>query len=341
MAATLGLALATAVLVAASPSLATHSQAPILYTDEAGETASWAIRVDRTDTGPVDVDLVGTSPTTRSEVSMGVTFFEDTSPVFMIAFTLHTSPDRTNLALAGEETAHPEPAFAVGDASALDDAQLSADTGDSEDACPFLCLNLETPDAEPGAHRWVVWIGGVSDSSVTVRASGEATASVQPGAAHVLGDAELEQGTANAQAQRSPYGLTLGAKAMADVGYQATVENRLWGFWASSGAKTACSFDLGACASPQSVTNPCDAALREHGAPGTCGTALLSWSGPSGGEHGRSFYDFPGTGPGDYAFTVDAKADAYGPAAYEQSTRTLVFLGEESSFLTVADAPIP
>lgn len=157
----------------------------------------------------------------------------------------------------------------------------------------------------------------------------------------MLGNAELEEGTANAQAQRSPYGLTLGAKAMADGGYQVAVERRLWGFWANSGTKTVCSFDLGACASPQAVKNPCDAALRENEAPGTCGTALLSWSGPSGGERGRSFYDFPGTGRGDYTFTVDAKADAYGPATYEHSTRTLVFLGEESSYLTVADAPMP
>ncbi len=313
----------------------------VLLTDQGDGNTGWGILVDQETPGDIRADIVGTGPVTASELSMGVTFFEGAEPVFMIAFTWHLSPDRT--VLEGEPAeALTEPSVVTdGDPSALsEDVDIEAVTHADSQACPLLCLVLTEEDAQPGEHRWVGWMGGLSSTELTVQSTGEATAHANKGPAHVVGDPELEGGAVNAQVQHSEGGQVFGAKAMLDVPYSTVVEGELFGFFSLSTVKVACIGSL-PCLTPTTVAPFCTELVKSLGIEESCGSSAIGWDGPAGSGSAGDFFSFLGEPGGAYTFTVERKVDAYGPLVFDPGLDALVFAGEDHTFLTATDVSVP
>lgn len=192
----------------------------------------------------------------------------------------------------------------------------------------------------------IVWVGGGAASTLDIRGA-VSMFMVNRGAAHVLGDPDMTGGT-NVQVQETAHNQNgpvyatarAGVKVMQDTGAHVDVSQRLYGFWGASDFKLVCVFRLGACAWASDVqyglVDPTCAGIAN------CNPAQISWSGPGGqGGSGYGTYAFLGLAPGGYDFTVDQKIDVYGPMVYEPASGLFLLLGENSSYLTVADAALP
>ncbi len=314
-----------------------HSDAPLLYQDAGDGSTGWGIEVAHETTGDIAIDLHADIPVTASEVSIGGVFFDNGEPSAMIAITSHISPERTTLTAGPLGELPGTTVTTAGDEALVEDA-VSVETASSAPSCPFICLALNEEAAGPGDHHFVAWAGGFSTTELFVRSTADASATIDKGPSHVVGDADLAGGLVNAQVQRDVGGQTLGLKTMLEVPYQATVEDELFGFWARSTVKFACA---PACVTPTSAFSFCQAQAEAVLAGVSCNTASLGWDGPGGSGTGGSFFDFFGSPAGDYTFTVERKLDLYGPLVMDPTTGASAWWGEDHSFLTVTDVTVP
>lgn len=320
--------LVLAALVLPAPALAFHAdQLPVIYSESGSGSASYGIRYDHGG-GDFAIDLYGGGPASAQSISAAAFIFDaDKNLIFGFAFTGHTSPDRLILSPAG----------ASGDATALPDwLDVHVETWDStsDAACTFACVGIGGEGAPAGTYYYLLWLSGVSSNAFEVRSNG-GSVTANAGPAYSIGDAEIESGTANIQAQQTPAsGATVGAKAMLDASATVDVASKLWGFFGASDFKLACQFAVGACLWKSQVTYTCSAATGAN-----CDTTSTSWSGPAGS--GSGFASFQGTPAGAYTLTVDSKLDAYGPNAYDPQTGTWVMLGEDYTYFTAADNDLP
>jgi hypothetical protein len=296
---------------------------PVVHRDTAQHAASWGLRVDTTEPGDVALDLEATEPPEDdwTHVSTGFGLYDDGELSLLSALTLHDSPDRTRAGVGagGAEAGYEVDRLRRGEGAASPGAEVDlvgpAAGGGGTDTCPWLCLGIETTGAEPGAHRYLLWTGGVGDVELTVHDPGEvAEVAVREGEATVLGDADLEGGDANAQVQRTACercpvpgtstDAALGVKVLRGAFATERVDDRLYGFWSASDVELACQFTVGACLGASSLTAACSAL-----APAACDPTQLSWEGPGGGGQGPGGHAFVGEPPGAYRFTVDRKVD--------------------------------
>lgn len=316
-----------AALVLPATAVAFHSDGiPVIYAASSPGSASYAVRYEHGG-GNFAIDLYGSGPATAQSTSAAVFVFDSNKNlVFGFAFTGHSSPDRLILSPAG----------GAGDAAGLPSwLDISVETWDSttDAACTFFCVGLSGSNAPAGTYYYLLWLSGVSANSFEVRSGGGSVAA-NAGPAYSIGDAEIRDGTVNAQAQETAApGAVAGAKVMLDASTVVGVNDKLYGFFGASDFKLACQFAVGVCVWKSSVTYTCSAVTRVN-----CDTTRTSWSGPTSGS---GFGAFLGTPAGDYTLSVDSKVDAYGPNAYNPQTGTWLFLGEDYTYFTAADNKLP
>lgn len=319
--------LVTAAFVA-SPVNAFHANdLPVISTEATDGNAAYGLRVD-TDGSDFAIDLLGYQPITSSKVSAAVFLLDaNGNTLFGFALTGHMSPDRLII----------EP-LSSGDATAVPDWLEIREIESDTDARLAVGIGLTGRAPPAGSYYYAVWIGGADTGEFTVRGQPGVSVTANAGKSYVLGDPELNQGVQVQQTIPLPYplGQRVGAKLMKDVSITIPVENKIFGFWGSADFKLACSFAVGACLWKSTVEYQCRAITGQN-----CGTTKISYDGPNGGGSGYGTYAMLGGPSGDYTFTVDQKLDLYGPGYYNPQTGTFVFLGEDGSYLTVADVKVP
>lgn len=350
-----------------------HSDLPIAETVTGDGFQSWGVRVTNDAEADINIDMHGGYPPSSSRVTAGVVFFDaDKQPTVMAAFTFLLSPDRTEFHPPPEQGPL-EPAQVHGDASALEDVEFSVHTNqagsDSDDPsaqahCPaWFCVAVDLLDRDRGDHHLVVWMAGVDDTTMMVRGNAITDVATEPGEAYAIGDAELDDGAPNVQAQRTvcdertdapscplpgptgaSYDVKLGAKVIKDATIPIEGQDRLWGFWGALDFKLVCQLTVGIC--PDNVYQNAEVecsrlvnAMTGH----HCQREDLDWDGPGdlGGDDRWWTYPILDGPPGDYSFDVNYMSDVWGPRVYDPTTGSWVFMGEYFVSLTLADAGLP
>jgi hypothetical protein len=317
---------------------ATAADAPVLAEDSTDEPASWGIRVDRDTVGDIRINLDGVAPAQKSEVSVGAVIFEDRELRFALALSVHASPDRTiTTPFPSEAEDERRQAVQMGELPDSVELDLGLPSGDEE--CPLICLTLDSFDQAAKSHYYIVWVAGTDGAELSVKSEDGGNAVTKQGDSLGLGDPALQNGVSY-QVQRTfatPLGpQPLGFKVMKDARADFAVDEELWGAWGVSDFKKACSFGPGP--SPcLNVANNRVCQVRDM----NCYPSKISYDGPDGGETGESVYGLWGESPGDYTFRVDHKVDPYGPEHYDETSGTWVDMGENYSWLSVADVSLP
>lgn len=316
----------------ALPSTAFHADdLPLVYATSTDGAGAWGVRV--TNTGPMVLDLSAGGGIASSQLS-GAVFLTDAAGnvLFGFAFTGHLSPDRQIVMVPQATDGTPPPGVS-----------FTFDTQSTDAACTLFCLGLNF-DA-PGTQNMIVWIGGGATSSLEARGAVGSIA-VKAGEAYVMGDAEFTGGL-NVQVQEtvadlaSPAYITAraGVKVLRDTGATVHATQKVYGFFGASDFKLVCQFRAGACLWGSSITSTAEATCPGVGL--SCPATAISYTGPNGGGSGSSLYALLGAPAGHYEFTVDSKVDVYGPSIYDPVSGSWLFLGENFSYLTVADASLP
>lgn len=287
---------------------------PVVYRETRADSPAWAFLVDIGAGGRVEFFVEAHPPRSSSAVSIGVAR-TDAAGVAQSLFGYGEldSPERLIVRVQGEDLlgVRTEPPGA----------------GDTY----LLRLSTSIDGAPPGRYGYVIWVAGATGyidghgTGVSLR--------VAHGQAWAAGDPELEGGAANVQLQPT----LAGAKAIAGTGITVPVEGALYGLWLSDNNKDACAV---ACVeldeTAWALTETCDEQLGTG-----CGTAQLSWSGPGGsGGSGLLLYTFGGEPSGEYAFRVDAKADAYADTG-AHVWAVGAYPWEDATVLSVADVAFP
>lgn len=347
----------------AGPAAAFHTDAPVAHSEVAPGPAAYGIRVDQDATADIIVEMEGDQPDHVSRVTAGgVLFNAEKEPVVMFAFTFLVSPERL-IAPAPLQGPLGEPMHVAGDASALDDVELTVDVGSH---CPrWFCAAINLLDRGAGTHWLAFWMGGVGATELLVRGDAVTAVETRPGTALAVGDTELPTtgDGVNVQAQHTvcdtrtegipecpapgpvpSYDVKAGAKVIADVTVPVQAEHGMWAFWQALDFKIICQFTVGEC--PHQVLSQaeqeCNLAVSSM-TPEHCERADLDWSGPGGiGNVERWFtHAIVGGPPGAYEFEVERMVDVWGPRVFDPQTFTFFFMGEYFTNLVGADVALP
>lgn len=322
----------------APPGGSTAEDAPVLAEETTDEPASWGIRVDRDTVGDIRINLDGTAPAQKSEVSVGAVIFEDRQLRFALALSVHASPDRTIMTPFPSE-AEDERKQVIQQGELPDSVELDLGLPSGDEECPLICMTIDSFDQAAKSHYYIVWVGGSSGADLTVKSEDGGNAVTKQGDALSLGDPALRNGVSY-QVQRTfatPIGpQPVGFKVMKNATADFPVDDELWGAWGVSDFKKACYFGPG----PSPCLNVANNRVcQQRGM--NCYPSAISYDGPNGGDSGESIFGLWGEPAGDYTFRVDHKVDPYGPEHFDDNTRTWLDLGENYSWLTVADVSLP
>jgi hypothetical protein len=358
------LVLATPFLTLAQPARAGHLDLDTVHTETVDGSGAFGVAIETTEEGAVGATVRGAGPASSTPLSSGVVVFdEEGNWQAQIVVVAHRSPDRT---IVSPTPAEPEPASgphdpgswvvrAEGDTSVLADVSVTftLDTAEEPGEGPvteeeaIVTAGVTEMGTEPGTHYYGIWVGETDRSTLTLRTDAPVSdARTNPGQAHVAGDPDLEDAAANVQVQRTPADpsllvsglqIPLGFKVVQDASRTVEVAQEAWGVWGHVDDKEVCTPGVGlrVCPDAELAFDACRLVVGLD-----CGTARLSWTGPAGGGDLEPRYNFPGTPPGSYTFTVDHKVDVYGPT-YGHGSGAEAELTEHWSYLSVGDLSLP
>jgi hypothetical protein len=328
-----------------------HTGKETVHREAVEGAGAFGVAADLEDAGDLELVLNAYGEQRSSLPSHGVVLYDqDGDPRLMIVVTLLDPPDRL------EATVEPGPgATAVRGADPGDvdvdtyaapgvvdevDATIHVDRdADATDGEPTARTFLNYRGLDPGTQKAILWIGDFEATELEVQTNASLDdVRTHAGTAHVAGDADLEGGTANVQAQDSFVGGSvpledtsrIGTKAMLGPSYELDAEDGLYGIWTLVEQRRACG-PLVDCAEARDA----DEACRSGTGVAACGPGSISWRNEQAAGTGEHAYSFWKSAPGAHAFTVDHKVDAfeagYGPATW----------GEQHSILSVADVRLP
>lgn len=270
---------------------------PVLASGDAAGSGAFGVKLTTTSTGDIALEMNVNGPQAASVFSAGIAVTDAAGVAsFAFVFTGVTSPDR-NFGLP-VMTSGPVPA---GLDIRITTPQNKGQAG-TDAACNFLCVGVTDTGKAAGSYHYVLWGGGGSSVHFEAKAS-SGSAVVSRGSAGVAGDYEIRNGDTNMQYQSGG----VGAKVMKGAFVPFSAGQRVYGLWQTIDFKFACA---AVCFLPVQSLNGgasllCNIALGQG-----CGTAVISYSGPSAG-HGSTTYFLLNAPAGDYRFTVDQKVDAY------------------------------
>ncbi|MHB8604698.1 MAG: hypothetical protein ACYDCK_05530 [Thermoplasmatota archaeon] len=215
--------------------------------------------------------------------------------------------------------------------------------GHSDSACLSMCIGLTMNNLAAGTYKVVGFIAGLSGpDSVEIHANADTAAPFQFGPAFAASDPDFAGGVANIQIQDSSYptGGPVGVKAIQGASVGVSAPAPLTGVFYDVDFKVGCAFELIAAVPVPTFGDVNGLCI---GSPSSQG--LLTYTGPNGSPAPNTFYTLDGLPAGAYAFSIEAKADAYSPQfVYDCDPATgsvcyIAYPGEDVTLLAGAAIP--